>query len=101
MPFSYICEYDLDVVYCREQGVARGRVYYALGKKLHERNYFRSQYSVWKKHHTTHGEVLEESSLIAEEIEAQFFEGEQAIFKHFEFQRFTQQTSIRGVDVEE
>ena len=98
--FSYICEYDLDVVYCRNRGIARQQVYIALREKLEARNYFRSQYSVWKKHHTTFAQEFEELSLIANEIEAQFFQGEQGIFKHFEFQRFTQQTTIRGVEVE-
>jgi len=63
---------------------------------LRARGWFRSQFSVWKKIQAIRQEVENELIEIAEGIEDRFFNGEEGVFSAFEFQRYVQQTFIRG-----
>ena len=93
---SFICEYDVDTIYCSVNGVNRSSVYRSLGQRLHTRGWERSQYSVWKKEGTTREEVIDDLENIASQVEHRFFEGQQGIFKKFDHHEFIQETIVRG-----
>ncbi len=70
-------------------------VYRLLASKLRQRGWFRTQYSVWKKLQVERPEVHEDINEIANEIEERFFNGNEGIFKAFEYQQFIQPTIVR------
>ncbi len=92
---SFICQYDLNTVYCESEHVSPSSVYRLLASKLRQRGWFRSQFSVWKKLQASRDEVDEDLNQIANEIEERFFNGNQGIFRAFEYQKFTQQIRVR------
>ncbi len=94
-PTSYICQYDLNTIYCESEHVSPSSVYRLLATKLLQRGWFRSQKSVWKKLQAQRQEVDEDLKQIANEIEEHFFNGNQGIFRAFEYQQFIQPAFVR------
>lgn len=94
---NFIAEYDISYTYCHNHHprISTSAVYSFLGRRFRNRGWFRSQYSVWRRNHTSLAQARRELTEIRNRVEAHYAAGAVGIFLRFHFQRHNQHNVLR------